>query len=425
METIFNRLKKYNPWQNNKINNGFERKFYVDKISQYFGNKLVKVLVGQRRAGKSYILRQIINYLIQEKSVNPQNIFFLNKEYIVFDDISSFKDLETLFSYYLEHIKPEGKVYIFLDEVQNIQSWEKFANSYSQDFTESYEIFITGSNSNLLSGELASLLSGRYVEFEIYPFSFSEYTQYLKIPENKESLVKYLSEGGMPEMFNFKKEEIERHYIESLKNTIILRDIIERHKVMDVNLLEDVFKYLTVNIGNITSISNIVKYFKSRQKKTNYETISSYVSHLLNSYIIHEAERYNLRGKQILGGVRKYYLNDLSFKNYLYGFLPTDIGYNLENYIYLELRRRGYRVNVGVLNDKEIDFTVVNGKKTIYVQAAYLLNDQATVKREFGNLLEINDNYEKYVISMDDVKFSDFEGVKHIRAWEMSEINYL
>ncbi len=166
-------------------------------------------------------------------------------------------------------------------------------------------------------------------------------------------------------------------------------------------------------------MSSIVKYFKNHQKKTNYETLSTYVGYLKDTFIIHEAERYNLRGKQVLGGVRKYYLNDLSFKNFLYGFLPTDIGYNLENYVYMQLRRMGYNVSVGVINNNEIDFVAQKPKKTLYIQVTYLLDNEKTIEREFGNLLSIKDNHEKIVISLDDINYSDYEGIKHIKPWEL------
>jgi len=419
MEHIFNKIKKYNPWDGVNFNSGFERVGYLEKISGYLGNNLVKVLVGQRRTGKSYVLRQIINTLITGHSVNPKNIFYLNKEFTAYDEITSAEKLEELFTYYLEKIQPSGKIYIFLDEVQNISKWENFVNSYSQDFTREYELFITGSNSKLLSGELATLLSGRYVEFEILPFSLFEFAGFKNQTVDKNLFLNYLQTSGLPEMFNFNDEEIRRHYVGDLKNTIVLRDIVQRNQVKDLNLLEEIFKFLSVNIGSLTSLTSIVKYFKSKQKQTNYETVSTYVGYLLDTFIVHEVERYNLRGKQSLGGVRKYYINDLAFKNYLYGYYPSDVGYNLENYVYLQLRRMGYKVSVGVLNGNEIDFVAQKPGKTLYVQVAYLLNEAKTIEREFGNLLAIKDNHEKMVISMDEMKFSDYEGIRHLRPWEL------
>ncbi|MDP3432176.1 MAG: ATP-binding protein [Bacteroidota bacterium] len=419
MQELFGRIRSYNTWDGQLYKTGYQRSEYLDNIKKYIGNKLVKVLVGQRRVGKSYVMRQIINHLISEKGINPQNIFYINKEYIVFDEIKTSKDLEALFRYYMEHFHPTGKVYIFLDEVQNINNWETFVNSHSQDFTFEYEVFLTGSNSNLLSGELATMLSGRYVEFEIFPFSFFEYSGIKNLAINKENFLVYLQTGGLPEMFNFEQEELQRHYIESLRNTIVLRDIVGRNNIKDLSLLEDIFKFLSANIGNLTSFSSIINYFKSRQKKTNYETISSYVGFLKDTFIIHQAERYNLRGKQILGGECKYYLNDLAFKNYLLGYYPSDLGYNLENYIFMQLKRMGYKVSVGILNNLEIDFVAQKPEKTIYVQVCYILSEQKTIEREFGNLLLIKDNHQKIVVSLDDVKFSDYEGITHLRPWEL------
>jgi len=421
MKEIFDKIRKFNPWDGQRMNSGYERKEYLDKITGYIGNRLVKVLVGQRRVGKSYILRQIMNYLITTKNICPVNIFYLDKEFIAFDAIRTFSDLENVFNYYRDQFKIQGKIYIFLDEVQNISEWEKFVNSYSQDFTAEYELFITGSNSDLLSGELATLLSGRYIEFEIFPFSYTEFTEfYRKIP-GRETFVEYLQTGGLPELYHLDEEEIRRHYIESLKNTIILRDIAGRRIIKDLNLLEDIFRFLSVNIGNLTSFSSLIDYFKNRQRKTNYETVSAYAGFLTVSFIIHLAERYKLRGKQVLGGEYKYYLNDLSFKNFLFGFFPSDMGYNLENYVYIQLRRMGYKVYVGIINGLEIDFVALKPEKTLYVQVCYLLNSPDVIKREFGNLLLIKDNHEKIVISLDETKFSDYEGIKHLRPWELGQ----
>lgn len=422
IKETFEKIGKYNNWEGQLIQTGYKRQEYLDKIIKYIGTRLVKVLIGQRRAGKSYILRQIMDFLVTQNKVNPQNIFFINKEFTAFDDIRTASDLEKLFTHYKNQLKINGKIYLFLDEVQNIKAWETFVNSYSQDFTHEYELFVSGSNSNLLSGELATLLSGRYIEFEIFPFSFSEFTSIRNIPPEKESFINYLQTGGLPEMFHLNSEELKRNYSVSLKNTVILRDILDRHNIKDLPLLEELFKFLAVNIGNLTSISSIINYFKNRQKKTNYETVSTYIQFLTDTFIFHKAERYNLRGKQVLGGACKYYLNDLAFKNFLFGVLPTDIGYNLENYVYLQLRRMGYEVRVGILNNLEIDFIAQKSDKTIYIQVCYLLSDEKVVDREFGNLLQIKDNYEKIVISLDEVKFSNFEGIIHLHPWELEQI---
>lgn len=418
MKAVFENIRKYNTWDGIPFSIGFERKTYLEQVKRYIGSKLIKVIVGQRRAGKSYLLRQIIHLLITEYQINNKNIFYLNKEFIAFDEIDTASDLDELFLYYKAELKVEGKIYIFLDEIQNIEKWEKFVNSYSQDFSNEYELFISGSNSDLLSGELATLLSGRFVEFVVYPFSLLEFSNYHKLPLGKESFIRYLKSGGLPELLNFEDEEIKRHYIEDLKNTIVLRDIIQRKKIKDTQLLEDVFKFLITNTGNQTSFLSLVKYFKSKQRKTNYETISSYVSHLTETFVMHEVSRYDIRGKQVLSGEKKYYLNDLSFKNYIFGYYPSDMAYHLENFIYLNLKRNGFTVTIGKLAAKEIDFIAEKSDKTLYVQVTYLLNSQEVIEREFGNLLMIDDNHEKIVISMDDIQFANEKGIKHLRPWE-------
>ncbi len=419
MDKLLQKIRKYNLWDGVQPNQGYPRKSYLEKITGYIDNRLIKVIVGQRRSGKSYLLRQIMNYLREVKNVHPTNIFYLNKEFIAFDEINTESDLDLLYQHYLSTFEVTGKKWIFLDEVQNISNWEKFVNSYAQDFTDEYELFVTGSNSKLLSGELATLLSGRYVEFEVLPFGLKEMAAAREKDVNRAFFLEYLKTGGLPEMLTLQSEELCRHYVEDLINTIILRDIATRSQINDIALLREVFSFLTVNIGNYSSIGSIVKYFKSRQKTTNYETLSTYIGHLLDTFIIHEARRYNIRGKQSLGGERKYYLNDLAFKNHTSGFFPQDMGYNLENYVYLELRRLGYKVSVGVMNSKEIDFIAEKSGKTIYIQVAYLLANQETIDREFGNLLAVDDNYEKLVITLDDARFSDFKGIRHIRPWEL------
>jgi hypothetical protein len=198
-----------------------------------------------------------------------------------------------------------------------------------------------------------------------------------------------------------------------------LRDIVGRHNIKDLSLLEDTFSFLMTNTGNLSSVSSIVSWFKGRQKKTNYETLSSYLGYLTDTFVIHQVERYNLRGKQVLGGEYKYYLNDLAFKNFLFGFFPEDIGHHLENYVYIQLRRMGYKVRVGLVNNREIDFVAEMPGKKLYVQVCYLLTDQKVIDREFGNLLQIKDNHEKVVVSLDEMKYSDYEGIRHVRPWEL------
>jgi predicted AAA+ superfamily ATPase len=421
MEENFKSLEKYNFWQGNVPALGFPRENYTNKIFNYIGNNLVKVLVGQRRVGKSYILRQMANKLI-DSGVNPHNLFYINKEFTDFDFINDYKDLELLLKQYRAKLKPEGKVWLFIDEIQNISGWEHFVNSHSQNFVENYGLFISGSNSKMLSGELATLLSGRYVEFEVFPFSFSEYVGITQKETNKQSYIEYMESGSLPELFVLPNEETKRNYISAIKDTVLLRDIIQRHNIKEPKLLEDIFVYLVNNASNLISIPNIVNYFKGNGRKTTYDTLSNYIGYIEDTFLIHRVERYDIRGKEIISGNCKYYINDLSFKNYLYAGFAYGIGYKLENLIYLEFRRAGYEVYVGTWRDKEVDFVAKKGDKQIYIQVAYLLTDEQTIRREYAPLETISDNYEKIVISLDDVSFPSNKGIQHVQAWKFGDM---
>ncbi len=420
MIEIINSIRKYNFWDDNPIDSGYSRTFYTNKIDQYVGNKLVKVLVGQRRAGKSYILRQIAAKLVSE-GVKHENILYVNKEYMEFTTLRSAAELEQLYKTYRQELKPTGKVYIFMDEIQNVDEWERFVNSHSQDFAEPCELFISGSNSKLLSGELATLLSGRYVEFEVFPFSYTEYCGITRQEMGTESYKKFIQSGALPELFNLPNDEMKQNYVSSIKDTVMLRDIVGRYNIKDVKLLDDLFVYLVNTASNLISIINIINYFTSKKRKTNYETLSSYINYLENTFLVHRAERYNIKGKDTISGNSKYYLNDLSYRNYLYAGYGYGIGYLLENAVYLSLRRAGYQVYVGTIKGAEVDFVAIKGEQRLYLQVALHLTEEQTVEREYRSLKLIEDNFEKYVISMDDYKFPTNEGIGHISAWNLDE----
>jgi len=418
MIEIYKKLKKYNYWENQKVNAGMKRIFYLDKIDKYLDNNLVKVLLGQRRVGKSYIMRQIIGRLLQKK-INPKNIFYLNKEIIEFDEINNYKDLQKLIEIYKKELKVKGKIYLFIDEVQEIDGWEKIVNSLSQDYKNKYEVFITGSNSKMLSGELATYLSGRYVTFEICPFSFSEFIENYKLEKNRANYLKYLQTSGLPEISRLADEETVVHYVSSLRDTIILKDIVQRYNIKDAHLLESLFKYMADNISNLFSVNSIVDYLISNKIKTNFETISNYLGYLVEVFVLHEVDRYDIKGKTIMARNKKYYLNDLSFKNYLSSSFDDRLGKNLENAIFLHFKRLGYQIYVGKINEKEIDFVLEKGDEKKYIQVAYSLTDNKVIKREFGNLQDISDSYEKMVITLDDASFGNKDGINHFLAWEL------
>lgn len=420
MVEIIDSIRKYNFWDNNPVDSGYTRTFYTNKIGQYLGNKLVKVLVGQRRAGKSYILRQIASGLLSA-GIKNENILYINKEYIELTSLHNAVELEQLYKAYKEVLNPTGKVYIFIDEIQYIEEWERFVNSHSQDFAEPCEVFISGSNSKLLSGELATLLSGRYIEFEVLPYSYTEYCEVTRQKKGSKSYKKYLQSGALPELFNLNDDEMKQNYISSIKDTVILRDIVSRYNIKDVRLLDDLFIYLVNTASNLISITNIINYFASRKRKTNYETLSSYIGYLENSFLVHRAERYNIKGKDIISGNSKYYINDLSYRNYLYTGYDYGIGYLLENAVYLSLRRAGYQVYVGTIKDTEVDFVAIKGDKKLYLQVSLSLSEEHTREREYRSLKLIEDNYDKYVVSMDDYKIPSNEGIEHISAWDLDD----
>ncbi len=418
MNNKINILKKYNYWTREEINTGYFRPNYIDRFSRYLNNRLVKVIMGQRRAGKSYLMRMIIKHLIEKEGVLRENIIYINKDIAELDFIDNSKQLVQIINEYQDTLKPAGKVFILLDEVQEIKDWEKAVNSFSQDYKFNYELFITGSNANLLSTELSTYLSGRYISFDVFPFSYEEYIGFKNMKKNKDSFLDYLKNGGIPESCNLEDPEIKKNYLLNLKDSILLRDIVRRCNVRDVYLLEKLLNFIIDSIGSFFSINSVVNYLKSSGYKANPETVGNYVGYLEQAYLIHEADRYDVKGKRILSGEKKYYLNDLGFKYYLSSSFDFGVGKYLENAVYLDLKRKGYTVYAGKLRDKEIDFIAEKDDIKKYIQVCYLLADESVVEREFGNLEQIADHYEKMVISLDDVNLGNRRGIKHINAWE-------
>ncbi len=420
MEEIFKKLKKYNFWEIDdveKLEIGFERIFYLKKIEQYLNNNLIKVFVGQRRVGKSFLLMQIIKKLINS-GVNSKNIFYLNKEIIDFDEIKTHLDLKKIIDFYKKKIKPKGKIYFLIDEIQEIKNWQKIINSLSQDRNEKCEIFISGSNSNMLSGQLATYLTGRYISFEIFPFSYTEYINFFNKKHSKDSFLEYIKNGGLPEFFNLKSETSRRHYLYSLKDSIILKDIVVRYNIKDIKLLENILDYISDNIGNTFSIHSLVKFFKSKNYKISFDVVSNYLRYLSETFLIYEVSRFDIKGRKILDSGKKYYLNDLSFRNFVFSTFDPGIGGHLENVVYLFLRKQGCKVSIGKIKNLEVDFVVEKDGEKKYIQVAYSISDSEVAKREFGNLEEIDDNYEKIVLTLDDLSFGSKKGIKHQEIWK-------
>jgi len=419
MENILNLLVRSNYWEEAPGHNmGFVRNTYLSAIKSSLDSRLIKVLAGQRRTGKSYIVRQLIDYLINELHIDGKNIFYLNKELYEFESIKTDHDLFELIKAYRSRYKPEGRVYYFIDEVQDIKNWEKPVVSISQDPSQDAEIFITGSNSSLLSGELATKLAGRYVSFEVFPFTYKEFLDYTRKQNTKQNFIEYLRSTALPEALIMKDTDIKRFYFKSLKDTILLQDIMNRYNIRDASLLDDLFLFVLHNIGNLTSIPSIIKYFKSRNRKTDYSTLSNYLSYIENSFIIHSSPRYFIKNKETLSGEKKYYVNDLGFRNYLYPNLEYEVASGLENIVYIHLLKAGYEVYTGYGRNFEIDFLAIKPDKRMYIQVTYLLESSATIEREFRAYNYVKDFHPKYVLSMDEIQIQDYSGINHLPLWE-------
>lgn len=421
MDEFLDIITPYNLWGEKKLPTGYRRDSYLNLIMGYTGNRLVKVLSGQRRVGKSYIMRQIAMELIS-RGVNCNNTLFINKELAVFDFIQNYSDLNTLIAAYRKRYNPEGRIYIFIDEVQEITWWEKAVNSISQDYTCEIEVFISGSNSKLLSGELSTLLSGRYVEVQVFPFSYDEYRGVYSLVTGRESFIRYLRDGGLPELINLKMDEVRQRYLNGLRDSIMLKDIVKRYSIKDVDLLETLFTYLVNNASNMISVNGIINYMKSKGRRSSYDTVAAYISYLQEAYLIHRADRYNIAGKELLGGNFKIYINDQAYHNYLFPTVRYGSGYLLEGIVYMELLRCGYRVSVGIMNNNEIDFVATSGNRVLYVQVAYMIEDETTAQREYYSLEKIKGIGEKLLITLDDVVLPMRNGVRHVQAWNMHDV---
>lgn len=386
-----------------------KREEYLKRIRGFYDQDLIKVITGIRRSGKSTLLKQIIDEL-KDKGVKQERIIYINFEDIEMSFIKNDIDLN---SYIKKKIKDDEKYYLFFDEIQNVIDWEKAVNSFKA--TKNVSIFITGSNSNLLSGELATLLAGRYVSFKIQPFSFKEVCE-LKGIEEKEKIEKafedYMKWGGMPQRFYFNDEQETKNYLMDLYDSIVVKDIISRYKVKDVELLNKILEYLMSTPAQQFSVTNIVNYLKSESRNCSNETLYNYLSYITNSFIMNKAKRYDIKGKRVLSTNDKYYLTDLGLGQVKSPIKAKGKGSVLENIVYNELINRGYEVLVGKSDSFEIDFIASYFDEKIYVQVAYILADDDVIEREFGAFKEIQDNYPKYVLTMDKLDFSQ-NGIIH------------
>jgi len=386
-----------------------ERENYLQKLAVWIDKPLIKVIIGQRRVGKSMFMFQIMDYI---RRANPDaNCIYINTENEEYQHVRSYEDLQKGINV---NLKKGTKNYLFIDEIQDITEFERALRNYLSK--NQCDIYITGSNSRLMSGELATFLSGRYVEFKIHPLSFSEFCLFHALPKNNDTLLKYFRYGGMPFLRHLPLEDLTvNEYLQSIYNTILLRDIAERYDVRNIHLLKSLSRFIADSEGTIFSSLSISNYFKSINLQVSPKTILDYAGYLLNTFIINQVERYNLIGKKILTSGGKMYFEDFGLRNSIVGgFKLTDIQKILENAVYMHLVRNNYKVFVGQMRDKEIDFIAERGSEKCYIQIAYKLQLDKTMDREFGNLLSIKDNFPKIVVTMDELAGTDYQGIRHI-----------
>lgn len=388
-----------------------ERPLYLDKIMPFVDTPFVKILTGVRRCGKSTILKMIIKKLREEKHVDDEQILNYRFDSMEYGDMTT-KEL------YLElksKIIQSKKTYLFLDEIQEIEGWEKVVNTLASDFD--VDIYITESNSRMMSSEISTYLTGSYITFYIYTLSFEEYLMFKKsyttLKDLKQEFSQYVRLGGFPatHLQDYSQDEVYT-IVKDIYNSTIFSDIVRRNPVKKIDQLERVVKYTFNNIGNTFSAKSISNYFKSEQRKIDNETVHSYLEKLQKAYILHKCSRYDLQGKNILKTQEKFYLADVSLRYSVLGYTVDSVAASLENIVYLELKRRGYDVYIGKIKDKEIDFVATKQNEKIYVQVTQEIKSEKIQKSEYEQLLEIRDNYPKYVVMADDFAGGNYEGIK-------------
>ena len=386
-----------------------KREIYLSKIRGFYDSNLVKILVGIRRCGKSVILRQIIDEL-HEKEVSDDHIIYVNFEYIEYEDLQDYK---TLNKYIKDKIVDKNMYYVFFDEIQNVENFEKVINSLRASL-ENISIFITGSNSKLLSDELSTVLSGRYVSFLINPLSYREYADLtLKDGKDENTFWDYVKWGGLPNVTDFDNEDNIKNYLYSVFDSIILRDVVDRLGLKDVSLFNLILQYIVDTTGREFSFKNIMVFLKNEGREVSSETLYNYIDALCKALIIKKVYRYDIHGKAILKTLNKYYMTDLGISQIKNNNFEINKRFALENVIYNDLIVRGYDVYIGKTRNGEIDFIAKKYEKQIYVQVAYKLDSEKVIEREFGAYKNINDNFSKYVVSLDKEDFSR-NGIKHV-----------
>ena len=390
------------------------REKYLSKIRPFYNVDLIKVITGIRRCGKSVILTQIMDEL-KDNGIKEEQIIYINFE---LKNYSNIKNDDDLYVYIKEKINKDIKYYLFFDEIQNVLYWEKAINSFKAEYKDKVSIFITGSNSDLLSGELATHLAGRYVSFKVFPFTFKEVCE-LKgkknndIYELEKDFNEYIKWGGLPQRFILTSEEQIKTYLMDVYDSIVVKDIIDRFGIKDLDLFNRIVEYIVTTPSQIFSAENLVKYFMADDRGVTKNTLYNYLEYMVLAMLINKAERYDIRGKRILNGKYKYYLTDLGLGQVMNTNKRPQMGAYLENIVYNELLSRGYDVKVGSLENSKIDFIATRFDEKIYIQVTFILADESIIKREFGAFAGIDDNYPKYVISTDKFNMSQ-NGIIHM-----------
>ena len=391
------------------------RPLYVDKIMAYTDTAFVKVLTGVRRCGKSTILKMIMEKLQNEYCVPADRIVSIRFDSMEYEDMTA----KEMFEVVKARLNPNGKTYFFLDEVQEIEGWEKVVNSIGCDYD--VDLYVTGSNSRMMSSEISTYLTGRYVSFRIFTLSFEEYLtfrkRYAEVKDTHAELADYIRLGGFPatHLREYSQDEVDT-IVRDIYNSTIFSDIVKRNQIRKIDQLERVVKYTFSNVGNVFSAKSISDYLKSEHRAIDNETVYSYLEKLEKAYLLHRCSRYDLQGKEILKTQEKFYLADTALRYSVLGYSPDSVAASLENVVYLELCRRGYTVNIGKTPDGEVDFVAQRQGDKLYVQVTQKIESEKTERREYDRLLGIRDNYPKYVLRTDEFAGGNYEGIKNMHV---------
>ncbi len=381
---------------------------YIERIRPFIGKDIIKVLVGQRRVGKSFLLYQLMDEIERQYPKAP--VIYINKEDYAFRDLRTWKDL---YEYIINETGKAKYCYLFIDEIQEIDEFEKALRSLL--FERKYDVYCTGSNARMLSGELATLLAGRYIEIKVHSLTFTEFLAFHRLENDADSFLKYVKYGGMPWLVKTGlNDEVVYEYLHNIFNTIILKDVVERYRVRNVAVLRNLVLFLADNIGSIVSAKRISEYLKSQRIDISVKVVIEYLGHLSDVMLVAPVKRRDITGRKIFEIGEKYYFNDIGLRNSLVPYRQSDLSKLFENLVYSHLITRGYSVAVGHSSDKEIDFVAEKLGSKAYFQVAYLIADQRTHDREFGNLLAIHDNWPKYVVSSDEMIGASYEGIVHM-----------